>query len=90
MSRDLIESIVMGYLMTYLPVFEFSVSRILVALCFAWPIFLFLVSTETEPGRKKPRLVMKKVGNKTYFYFNTNRRKIKVKKLQGGGTKWTI
>ena len=91
MKRDFVEALIMGYLATYLPVFDFDVSRWLVTICFAWPIFILLVGTEPEPGdNKHPRLAMKRIGNKTYLYYSTNNRKIKVERLPGGGKKWTI
>ena len=82
MKRDFVESLIMGYLATYLPIFDFSVGKFLATISLAWPIFLILVWTE--------RHKMMRVGDNTYLYINTNAKKIKEKKLSGGGKKWTI
>ena len=90
MKRDFVESLIMGYLATYLPIFDFSVGKFLATISLAWPIFLILVWTEKEPEDKDNRLQMMRVGDNTYLYINTNAKKIKEKKLSGGGKKWTI
>ena len=90
MKRDFVEALIMGYLATYLPVFDFDVSRWLVTICFAWPIFILLVGTDKEPVEKPNRLQMIRVGNNTYLYLNTKHKKMKVERLAGGGKKWAI